>query len=70
MQTTENIMYKNIEINHRGTKKTVRVGRFEHVLEIGENTTDPFFDYVNIPNECVHELIKELVRLYPNWHSN
>ncbi|EPQ7202409.1 hypothetical protein [Providencia stuartii] len=57
----------HIDIEFEGEAKEIRMGRFSGVLEIGENTENPNFDYINIPNRYVRQLIRELVKLYPEW---
>ena len=59
-----------INIEFEGEKKEIRMGRFSDVLEIGENTENPNFDYINIPNQYARPLIRELVNLYPDWDKD
>lgn len=56
-----------IDIEFEGEEKEIRMGRFSDVLEIGENTENPNFDYINIPDKYARPLIRELVKLYPDW---
>lgn len=69
-------MVKFIKINEYDV---VEVGKYPGVLEIGyvdtrctcgDGSCDASVhggDYINIPHEQVPELIRELVRLYPEW---
>lgn len=59
-----------IDIEFEGEAKEIRMGRFSDVLEIGENTENPNFDCINIPNQYAKQLIRELVRLYPDWDKD
>ncbi|EMI4427843.1 hypothetical protein V6478_001196 [Providencia rettgeri] len=70
MQTGDRYMNSCINIEFEGEAKEIRMGRFSDVLEIGENTENPNFDYINIPNQYARALIRELVKLYPDWDKD
>lgn len=63
-------MHSEIDIEFEGEAKEIRTVRFSDALEITENTENPNFDYINIPDEYARPLIRELVKLYPDWDKD
>lgn len=64
----------SFKIKHKGRDHEVEVGQYGDIFEIGctvncDVMEDGEFDmdYVNIPNTNAPALIKELVRLFPDW---
>lgn len=58
---------RQIKVNYQGKIKKIEIGKYENALEIGDNFDNDDFDYTNIPHETVPDLIRELIRLYPDW---
>jgi len=76
MQTGDRYMVMHIKINEHDV---IEVGKYPDCLEIGfidercncgDGTCEAKVhggEYVNIPTKQVPELIKKLIRLYPDW---